>query len=328
MCVKKMPGILVSFALAMLAFLLGQQFPLVGSSVLAIVLGILLKNSIGIKASWEPGLTYSGKYLLQLAIIVLGATFSIREVSEIGLSSLRLSLLTIAIAFIVAYSMGRYLKVPKNLAILIGFGTAICGGSAIAAASPVLNAEDEDIALSLSTIFLFNILAVFIFPFLGHVMAMSDLQFGLWAGTAINDTSSVVAASYSYSTVAGDYATIVKLARALMIVPSCVLMAMVRVYQSKQQQVKMSMVSIFPWFILWFLFASLLSSFGLFSPKIIVMAKKVSQCLMAMALVGIGSKVSLETFKKAGVKPFVLGLTTWVSIAISSLLLQYWFFNS
>lgn len=326
MCVKKIPGIVVSLVIAMIALVLGQRFSLIGSSVIAILLGILLKNSIGIKPSWEAGLTYSGKYLLQLAIVVLGATFSIRQVSEIGLSSLRLSLITIVIAFIVSYVMGRYLKVPKKLAILIGFGTAICGGSAIAAASPVLNAEDEDIALSLSTIFLFNILAVFIFPFLGHVMAMSDLQFGLWAGTAINDTSSVVAASYSYSSVAGDYATIVKLARALMIVPSCVFMAIFRLYQSKQEQVKVSMVSIFPWFILWFLVASVLSSFGLFSPKMILVAKKVSQCLMAMALVGIGSKVSLETFKKSGVKPFLLGLGTWVSVAVSSLLLQYWFF--
>ena len=151
----------------------------------------------------------------------MGFTMSFQKVTQLGLSSLVISLPTISIAFFSAFAMGYLLKAPKILTALVGMGTAICGGSAIAAASPVLEADENDIALSMSTIFFFNILAVFLFPFFGHLLAMTDRQFGFWAGTAINDTSSVVAASFSYSKAAGEVATVVKLTRALMIIPIC-----------------------------------------------------------------------------------------------------------
>lgn len=313
-------GLLPSLLLGGLALYLGSLFPLIGSSVLALSLGILLNNSLNIPQTWRPGLTWSGKYLLQYAIIILGFTLSLGQVSQVGLSSLRISLLTIGLAFGVAWGLGRLLKLPNPLTILIGFGTAICGGSAIAAASPILEAEEQDIALAMSTIFFFNLLAVLLFPFLGHVLHLTDTQFGLWAGTAVNDTSSVVAAAYSYSQEAGDYGTVVKLARALMIVPACLIMALVRSYGRKGQK-KISLGKIIPWFILGFLLTSLWSSLGLFPNHLIPVAKKVSQFLMAAALVGIGSKVSLSQFKSAGAKPLLLGLLTWLAISLASLLL-------
>lgn len=157
-------------------------------------------------------------------------------------------------------------------------------------------------------------------------MQMTDYNFGLWTGTAINDTSSVVAAGYSYSQKAGDFATIVKLSRALMIVPACLILTGIKFYRSKKSQQNFSFRKIFPWFILWFLVASLLSSTGIFPKSAIPYAKMMSQFLMAMALAGIGCKVSFKQFREAGLKPLLTGLLTWISVAVSSLILQYFVF--
>lgn len=326
MFVKKyLPGVLLSFGIAAVSIFLGGLLPLIGSSVLAIVFGIVLNNSMKLSAMFQEGLSYSGKKLLQYSIIFLGFSMSIGQVSETGISSLRISLITILIAFLAAYLAGRFFKMNRVLTILIGFGTAICGGSAIAAASPILEADEEEIALSISTIFFFNILAVFIFPFLGHLLQMSDAFFGTWAGTAINDTSSVVAAGYTYSPSAGDLATIVKLSRALMIVPACLIFAAYRYIQSKQSAQKTNLKQIFPWFIAWFVLASLVSSLGFLPAAVIPYTKFISQWLMAMALAAIGAKVSFKQFKQAGVTPLLTGAFAWFCVAVSSLIIQYFF---
>lgn len=326
MFVKKyLPGILLSFGIAAVSIFLGGLLPLIGSSVLAIVFGIVLNNSMKLPATFQEGLSFSGKKLLQYSIIFLGFSMSIGQVSETGLSSLRISLITILIAFLAAYLAGRFFKMNRVLTILIGFGTAICGGSAIAAASPILEADEEEIALSISTIFFFNILAVFIFPFLGHLLQMSDAFFGTWAGTAINDTSSVVAAGYTYSPSAGDLATIVKLSRALMIVPACLIFAAYRYIKSKQSAQKTNLKQIFPWFIAWFVLASLISSLGFLPAAIIPYTKFISQWLMAMALAAIGAKVSFKQFKQAGAAPLLTGAFAWFCVAVSSLIIQYFF---
>ena len=322
---KYLPGVLLSFGIAAVSIFLGGLLPLIGSSVLAIVFGIVLNNSMKLPAAFQEGLSYSGKKLLQYSIIFLGFSMSIGQVSETGLSSLRISLITILIAFLAAYLAGRFFKMNRVLTILIGFGTAICGGSAIAAASPILEADEEEIALSISTIFFFNILAVFIFPFLGHLLQMSDAFFGTWAGTAINDTSSVVAAGYTYSPSAGDLATIVKLSRALMIVPACLIFAAYRYIKSKQSAQKTNLKQIFPWFIAWFVLASLVSSLGFLPAAVIPYTKFISQWLMAMALAAIGAKVSFKQFKQAGAAPLLTGAFAWFCVAVSSLIIQYFF---
>lgn len=322
---KKMPGLLLALVMAAVAILLGQWIPLIGSSIFAIVLGILANQFFSLPAVVRPGLQFSAKKNLQYAIILLGFSLSIRQVSQVGISSLRISLITIALAFLSAYFLGRKLGMGKVLTLLIGFGTAICGGSAIAAASPILEAEDEDIALSISTIFFFNILAVFLFPFLGHLFQMSTETFGTWAGTAINDTSSVVAAGYTYSQQAGDLATIVKLTRALMIVPVCLLFAFFRFRREMGKNQQVQLKKIFPWFILWFVLASAVSSLGLLPASWIGFAKILSQWLMAMALVGIGSQVSFAQFKRAGAAPLWTGAFAWMTVAVSSLVIQYFF---
>lgn len=320
-------GIAIDAGFALCAMFLGNLFPIIGSSVFALILGILLNELIDLPENARPGLNWSGKKLLQYSIIFMGFSLPIATVASTGLSSLKISLPTITVAFLAAIIFGKVFHLKSHLRTLIGFGTAICGGSAIAAAAPIIEADEEEIALSMSTIFFFNILAVFIFPVLGHLWHMSDFQFGLWSGTAINDTSSVVAAGFSYSKAAGEMATIVKLSRALMIVPVCLGLIGLKLYRTKQEGSKKGMLKkIVPWFIIWFIVASILSSSGLVPKVILPYLKEVSHLFMAMALIGIGSKVSWKQFRAAGAGPLLVGLIAWFFVAGSSLILQMLFY--
>jgi uncharacterized integral membrane protein (TIGR00698 family) len=207
-------------------------------------------------------------------------------------------------------------------------GTAICGGSAIAAVTPIIRPEDHDTAFAISTIFLFNLVAVLLFPLLGHLMHLSDLGFGLWAGTAINDTSSVVAAGYSYSKTAGDFATIVKLTRATLIIPVCLVLAFVVAAREKRNAAKdgsasnFSLAKIFPWFILWFLVASGIRTAGLIPLTIQPSIHFAAEFLIIVALTAIGLSSNLRRMAASGIKPILLGLGVWVAVAVSSLLVQ------
>lgn len=319
-------GLCLAAILGGLALVLGQLFPIIGANVWGIVLGIGLSPWLSKSTYLVTGLTYAGKNLLQYAVILLGFGLSLTQVSLLGLSSLPLTLLTIGIALVVALVLGKWQGLSRKLVLLIGFGTAICGGSAIMAMAPVIKADEDDIALSLTTIFFFNILAIFIFPLVGTWLGLSDEIFGLWAGTAVNDTSSVVTVAYTYSQVAGDYATVVKLARSLMIVPACLLAAGFSSYQSKGAGKSPALGRVFPWFILWFLVASCIASLDFLPAGFLLMTKNLSKWLMATALVGIGSRVSLGKFSQLGLAPLLTGGLAWLAIALSSLIVQYLFF--
>jgi uncharacterized integral membrane protein (TIGR00698 family) len=211
---------------------------------------------------------------------------------------------------------------------LIGVGTAICGGSAIAAVTPIIRPDDHDTAFAISTIFLFNLVAVLLFPLLGHVMHLSDLGFGLWAGTAINDTSSVVAAGYSYSHAAGDYATIVKLTRATLIIPVCLILAFAVAWREKRAAKRdggtsnFNLWRIFPWFILWFLVASGLRTMGLIPLAIQPAIHLAAEFMIIVALTAIGLSANLRKMAATGARPILLGLGVWAAVSISSLLVQ------
>jgi uncharacterized integral membrane protein (TIGR00698 family) len=232
-------------------------------------------------------------------------------------------------AFLSAWALGRWLGVHDKLKILIGVGTAICGGSAIAAVTPIIRPDDHDTAFAISTIFLFNVIAVLLFPLLGHLLHLSDLGFGLWAGTAINDTSSVVAAGYSYSHAAGDYATIVKLTRATLIIPVCLVLAFVVAAREKRRHAQagsvghFSLASIFPWFILWFLVASAVRTAGLIPVAIQPSIHLLAEFLIIVALTAIGLSANLRKMAASGARPILLGLGVWIAVAVSSLLVQW-----
>ncbi|WP_404601066.1 YeiH family protein [Dyella lipolytica] len=302
--------------------------PLIGGPVFGIVLGILVRNLLAPPDSFNPGIQFASKQILQWSIIALGFGLSLTQVAKTGLESLSVTMVTMTTAFVTALVLGRLMKVHNKLQVLIGVGTAICGGSAIAAVTPIIKPDDHDTAFAISTIFLFNLVAVLLFPLLGHMLHLSDLGFGLWAGTAINDTSSVVAAGYSYSNAAGDYATIVKLTRATLIIPICLILAIAVAVREKRAAKHSGNVSdfslwrIFPWFILWFLVASAVRTAG-YVPVVIQPAIHLAaEFMIIVALTAIGLSANLRKMAATGARPILLGLGVWAAVSISSLLVQ------
>lgn len=323
-----LPGLFFAIALAIIATLLGKLAPIIGGPVFGIVLGILISSIWGKPQKTKKGLGFTAKKILQWSIIALGGGLSLTQVYKVGLSSLYVMIFTLSAAFITAYGLGKLMRIPLKLTSLIGMGTAICGGSAIAAISPIIEAEDEDIAYSISTVFMFNVIAVLIFPPLGHLLGFTDNAFGLWAGTAINDTSSVVAAGYAFSNAAGAYATIVKLTRTTMIIPISLIFAAVVSIQKKREvnktgEVNYSFKKIFPWFIIWFLVASFLNTVGIINGHMVEVITEIGKFFIVVALSAIGLNSDLKKMLKTGFKPVVLGLIVWASVTIVSLIVQY-----
>ncbi len=319
---KRLPGIALTAALAAPAWWIGKMFPVIGSPVLGILFGMLL-------AMWKrpealnPGIVYTSKKLLQYAIILLGFDMNLFSVFEVGKQTLVLMAFTLTAAFATAWLMARLLKVDKSTGILIGVGTAICGGSAIAATAPVIGAEDEDVARSISTIFLFNVIAAFLFPALGHLMRMSDQSFGLWAGTAVNDTSSVVAAGYTFSSAAGNLAVIVKLTRTLMIVPVTLALAFIVSRQRSAGGAGYRFSAIFPWFVLGFLAASMARTFLPLPESLEKWLVQAGKYMIVMAMAAIGLNTNLVKLIKNGIRPILMGLVCWVVLAATSLAVQF-----
>lgn len=314
-------GLLLVLAIALPAFLLGRAWPLVGGAVIGIVAGLAFRQTVGVRPEHLPGMGFAGKQLLQAAIILLGFGLSLGQVAQTGRETIAVTLVSLFAALLAAALLGRLLRIHGKLQTLIGVGTAICGGSAIAAVTPIIKPEQHDTAFAISTIFLFNLVAVLTFPALGHALGLSELGFGLWAGTAINDTSSVVAAAYAYSPAAGDYATVVKLTRATLIIPICLLLALAVAWRQRKRA-DFSLRRIFPWFILGFLAASALRSAGLVPAAALPLLQMAAQFLIVMALTAIGLSADLRRMAATGARPILLGLGTWIAVAVSSLLAQ------
>lgn len=320
---QRLPGLGLAVAIALAALALGRELPLIGGPVFGIVLGIIVRNTVSPSATFSPGIQFAGKQVLQWSIIALGFGLSLDQVAKTGLESLSVTLVTMTVAFLAAWLLGRVLKVHDKLKILIGVGTAICGGSAIAAVTPIIKPDEHDTAFAISTIFLFNLVAVLLFPLLGHLLHLSDMGFGLWAGTAINDTSSVVAAGYSFSKQAGDYATIVKLTRATLIIPICLILAFATAWkQKKAGATDFSLARIFPWFILWFLVASGIRTAGLVPASIQPALHATAEFLIIVALTAIGLSANLRKMASTGARPILLGLGVWAAVSVSSLAVQ------
>jgi uncharacterized integral membrane protein (TIGR00698 family) len=316
---KALPGLALAIAIAVVAFALGRVVPIVGGPVFGIVIGMLVTLVRKPAPSFAPGIKFASKQLLQLSIIVLGANLSLHEIVGSGLRSLPVMLGTLAIVLIAAYVVGRALGIERDMRRLLGVGTAICGGSAIAALSTVIEASEADIAYAISTVFLFNVVAVLTFPPLGHLLALSQQAFGLWAGTAINDTSSVVAAAFVYGHVAGNEAVIVKLTRTTLIIPIVLFYAGKRLWQRRADHGSIDWKSIVPWFILWFVAAALLNTFGVIPASWHGALTTIALFTIVIALSGVGLSADFARMRAAGFRPIVLGFVLWVLIAFASL---------
>lgn len=314
-------GILISFSIAVISYFLGKSFPVIGGPVFGISSGILIASLLKLPGESGKGIKFTSKYILQLAVVLLGFEMNMANVIKVGRQSLVVIVFTLSAAFLSAFIIYKLLRIRKNLAILVGVGTAICGGSAIAAAASAIDAEDQDISYSISTIFLFNVIAVFLFPALGTMLHLSDTGFGMWAGTAINDTSSVVAAGYSFSNAAGNYATVVKLTRSLMIVPVTLALAFIT-SRNHHNQSQFQLARVFPWFVLGFLAAAILNSIGILPLAVASTLAQSGKFLITMAMVAIGLQTDIHGFIKAGPHALLLGATTWMSVMITSLGIQ------
>lgn len=314
-----MIGLLVCVAVALLATLLGNLLPVVGAPVFGILIGALIASVVTIPASMKPGIAFSGKALLQWSIVLLGANLSLREIAAGGSESLPVMLGTFVIVMALAYAVGRALGLDRDLRRLLGVGTAICGGSAIAAVSSVIEADQADIAYALGTVFLFNVAAVLVFPPLGHLVHMSQDAFGLWAGTAINDTSSVVAAGFSYGHEAGQHAVVVKLTRTLLIVPIVIFYAWRSTQRLRAEGRRVPWRSIMPWFVLWFLLAAALNSFGLIPTALQAPLHQLALFAIVVALAGVGLGTDVARIRSAGLRPLALGAILWAAISAASL---------
>lgn len=290
----------------------------------------------------KDGITFTSKKILQWAVIILGFTLNTKTVLSVGGKSLPVILSTIAVSLIVAFIMCKLLKVDKKVSILVGVGSAICGGSAIAATAPVIDADDEEIAQSISVIFLFNVIAALIFPTLGNAIGLTNDGFALFAGTAVNDTSSVTAAASAWDSMKGTdgivlaQATTVKLTRTLAIIPITLVLAVARARKTKKEggeNKKVSIKKIFPWFIIYFVAASLITTLVALLPEsgftvfyndyFVSGAKWFAKFFIAMAMCAIGLNTNIVNLVKKGGKPIAMGFCCWVCIAGVSLLMQH-----
>lgn len=314
------PGLVLAVALALCATFIGRVFPALGAAVSGILLGMVIRNTRGVSAVFYPGLRFGSGKILQWSIVMLGFGLSLQQIAKTGASSLLGIAVTIVVAFMSVWVLGKWLRTPARLTTMIGAGTAICGGTAIAAITPIIKAEEHETAYAISTIFIFNVVAVLTFPWLGYWLGLSDVAFGMWAGTAINDTSSTVAAAFTYSQAAGDFATIVKLTRATLIIPLCLGLIAFQIWRNKKEgSAKLDLARIFPWFILWFLLASALRTGGLIPEFLDTPLRIAAQFMIVVALTSIGLSSDLRRMAHTGIKPVLMGMGAWLAVVLASL---------
>ncbi|HEU4940776.1 MAG TPA: putative sulfate exporter family transporter [Candidatus Eisenbacteria bacterium] len=331
-----LPGLALAVLVALAARLVHQSLPksvgtILGEVLFAVVIGLVVGNAIRLPESMRPGLKFAFHAVLRTAIVLLGATFSFRQVLQIGGKAVLLVVVLMAIALTAAHLLGRAAGIPGRLATLIGVGTAVCGNSAIAATAPVIRARDDEVSFAIATNTVFGTLAVLLYPLIGKFTHMGDAAYGTWAGTAVNDTSQVVAAGFAYGDLAGRVATAVKLTRnALM---GGVILAIGIAYArsgadvaagSAWGRVKQS----FPIFVVGFLVMALLNTLGFFVwlsaqvhvdvPRVLLEA---SRALILVALAAVGLSTRLESMRQTGLKPFLIGLGVAALTSGASLLL-------
>lgn len=335
----RLPGLALALSIAVVATVIGKMIPIIGAPVICIVIGVTIAAVRAPGARFRPGIITASRLILQISVVVLGSQLSLSQIVRVGFSSLPVMLGTLTICLVGAYWIGRWLGIIGDLRTLIGVGTGICGASAIAAVTPIIGAASVDVAYAISTIFLFNITAVLTFPLVGHLLGMSQHSFGLFAGTAVNDMSSVVAASTTYGSTAANYAIVVKLTRTLLIIPiSLTLAALVRRRSSTGTMLTTSsntqegttparfhvrILRLVPWYLIGFLVVAAANSAGLIPIRAHHSLVQLSIFLIAVALSAIGLSTDLPALRRTGHRPLVLGAALWVLVSVTSLLLQF-----
>lgn len=335
---KNWKGTLLCLVIALPCWWLGKRFPIVGGPVFAIVCGMIVTLFIRDRSTLQSGITFVSKKVLQYAVILLGFGMNLSVILQTGKQSLPIILVTITTSLVIAWALHKLLHIPGKISTLIGVGSSICGGSAIAATAPVIDADDEEVAQAISVIFFFNMLAALLFPMLGTALGFSQTSgeaFGIFAGTAVNDTSSVTAAAstwdsmYSLGSETLDKAVTVKLTRTLAIIPTVVVFSFVSMHLKKKEAaasggaVQIKWKSVFPWFILGFLAMAVLSSVGVIPAAAAAALKRISKFLMVTALAAVGLNTSFAEMKKSGAAPMVHGFLISALVVLVALAVEY-----
>lgn len=331
-------GILLCVGIAAPAWLLGRAFPVVGGPIFGILIGMALCLALRDKEVYRAGIAFTSKKILQAAVVLLGFGLNLGVIAQTGKQSLPIIICTITTSLVIAWLFHKATGTPGQISMLIGVGSSICGGSAVAATASVIDAKDEDIAQAISVIFFFNVLAAVLFPPLGHLLGFdtaSGEAFGVFAGTAVNDTSSVTATAatwdsmWNLGTATLDKAVTVKLTRTLAIIPITMAIAFM---QTRKEDVReraegknVSVLSVFPMFILYFILASVITTAAtgagvpadIFTPL-----KELSKIFIIMAMAAIGLNTNVVELVKKGGKPILMGLCCWIGITVVSLVLQ------
>ena len=328
-------GIILCLIIAVPSWFIGKRFPIIGGAVIAILAGMVVTLFIKDKTSFETGIKFTSKKILQWAVVLLGFGMNLNVIFKTGAQSLPIIICTIATSLIISFVLHKAMHIPSKISTLVGVGSSICGGSAVAATAPVIDADDEEVAQAISVIFFFNVLAAIIFPYFGQLIGFdtgSGEAFGIFAGTAVNDTSSVTAAASTWDNMWNlgsatlDKAVTVKLTRTLAIIPITLVLAFIRTGKNGKDASKVSMKKIFPFFILYFVAASVITtvaiSFGV-SPSFFNPIKELSKFFIVLAMAAIGLNTNIIKLIKTGGKPIIMGACCWVGITAVSLIMQH-----
>ncbi|WP_082892762.1 YeiH family protein [Rossellomorea aquimaris] len=313
-------GVLLVVIISFISKGLGTLFPLVGNLLFAILIGVILQNAFPLSSKINPGIQFTLKKILKISIVLLGVSLSLFDILEIGQRALWIISLSVSIGIGVTYLVGKMLNIDKRLSLLIGIGTSICGATAISAVKGIVGAKENETAYALSTIVFFNLIAFVTYPLVGQVLQMSDLSFGIWAGTAVHDTSSAVAVGYVYGDKAGEVATTVKLARTLFLIPIMFCLPFFVKTNSKDSR-KTNYKDVFPWFIFLFLGVSLLHTFEIIPTVLETYMKTSSKFMIVMVMAAVGLQVRVKDIGKLGFKPLLTGFISSLTCAVISLLL-------
>lgn len=332
---KNWLGLFICFIIALPSWTLGKKFPVIGGPMIAIIAGMIITLFWNDKSEAEKGIKFASKYILQTAVVFLGFGLNLNVILQTGRQSLPIILCTISTSLIIAFILHKVMKISGNISTLIGVGSSICGGSAIAATAPVIDADDDEVAQAISVIFFFNVLAALLFPIFGKMIGFDTLTgeaFGIFSGTAINDTSSVTAAAstwdsmWNLGTQTLDKAVMVKLTRTLAIIPITLVLGIIKSRTSYEEEVDFDLKKSFPVFIIYFIIASLITTVALnigipsnaFAPL-----KDFSKFCIIMAMGAIGLNSNIIKLIKSGGKPIILGGICWIGITAASLIMQH-----
>jgi len=315
-----LPGILFTSIIAYVCIWIPQIGILnklhINSLIIAIIIGLIIKNCFSVPSFFEPGINYSFKKILRFAIILLGFKLSLGDIGQVGGKGILLVVLVTGATLLFTMWLGKRMNIDRRLALLIGAGSYICGASAIAAVAPVINAEDRDITFSVATVTVFGTLAMFLYPFFYHFFHLPSLFYAVWAGSSIHEVAQVVAAGFAAGDQAGEYATLIKLTRVLLVIPTVLYLGIST--RRNGHNKRFFTQGTFPWFVFGFCGVVIINSLSLLPREAVVSLITFDNFLLTIAMTALGLGSDFNKMKAAGLKPLYAGLCISLFISVIS----------